>query len=110
MAVPSSYDAPVARSWCAFRTYDVEYAVPKMEQSYFGERNGVDIIDLEQTVPMLYRAMEAVRDVAGGGRVSFVGTKRRRLSQNLSRCGQYYVNHRWLGGMLTNWKMISNSI
>lgn len=87
---------------------------PKMEQYIFGERNGVHIIDLEQTVPMLYRAMEAVRDVAaGGGRVLFVGTKRQAatiVSESASRCGQYYVNHRWLGGMMTNWKTISNSI
>ena len=87
---------------------------PKMEQFIFGERNGVHIIDLEQTVPMLYRAMEAVRDVAaGGGRVLFVGTKRQAatiVAESASRCGQYYVNHRWLGGMLTNWKTISNSI
>ncbi|MEC7203960.1 MAG: 30S ribosomal protein S2, partial [Pseudomonadota bacterium] len=72
------------------------------------------IIDLEQTVPMLYRAMEAVRDVAaGGGRVLFVGTKRQAatiVAESALRCGQYYVNHRWLGGMLTNWKTISNSI
>ena len=87
---------------------------PKMEQFIFGERNGVHIIDLEQTVPMLHRAMEAVRDVAaGGGRVLFVGTKRQAttiISESAKRCGQYYVNHRWLGGMLTNWKTISNSI
>jgi small subunit ribosomal protein S2 len=87
---------------------------PKMEPFIFGERNGVHIIDLEQTVPMLYRAMEAVRDVAaGGGRVLFVGTKRQAatiVSESASRCGQYYVNHRWLGGMMTNWKTISNSI
>ena len=87
---------------------------PKMEQFIFGERNGVHIIDLEQTVPMLHRAMEAVKDVAaGGGRVLFVGTKRQAattVAESASRCGQYYVNHRWLGGMLTNWKTISNSI
>ncbi|MBT5495632.1 MAG: 30S ribosomal protein S2, partial [Alphaproteobacteria bacterium] len=87
---------------------------PKMEPFIFGERNGVHIIDLEQTVPMLYRAMEAVRDVAaGGGRILFVGTKRQAatiVSESASRCGQYYVNHRWLGGMMTNWKTISNSI
>ena len=87
---------------------------PKMEQFIFGERNGVHIINLEQTVPMLYRAMEAVKDVAaGGGRVLFVGTKRQAattVAASASRCGQYYVNHRWLGGMLTNWKTISNSI
>jgi small subunit ribosomal protein S2 len=87
---------------------------PKMRPFIFGERNGVHIIDLEQTVPMLHRALEAVRDVvAGGGRVLFVGTKRQAgdvVSDAAKRCGQYYVNHRWLGGMLTNWKTISNSI
>ena len=87
---------------------------PKMEPFIFGARNGVHIIDLEQTVPMLHRALEAVRDVAaGGGRVLFVGTKRQAsevVTDAAQRCGQYYVNHRWLGGMLTNWKTISNSI
>ncbi len=87
---------------------------PKMETFIFGARNGVHIIDLEQTVPMLHRALEAVRDVAaGGGRVLFVGTKRQAsevVADAAQRCGQYYVNHRWLGGMLTNWKTISNSI
>lgn len=87
---------------------------PKMSPFLFGVRNGVHIIDLEQTVPMLHRAMQAVRDVvAGGGRVLFVGTKRQaqeRVAEAAGRCGQYYVNHRWLGGMLTNWKTISQSI
>jgi small subunit ribosomal protein S2 len=74
----------------------------------------VHIIDLEHTVPLLERALSAIRDVvAGGGRVLFVGTKRQaaeKIAEAGSRCGQYYVNHRWLGGMLTNWKTISNSI
>jgi small subunit ribosomal protein S2 len=74
----------------------------------------VHIIDLEQTVPLLYRSLEAVRDVVGqGGRVLFVGTKRSasdKIADSAKRCGQFYVNHRWLGGMLTNWKTISNSI
>ncbi|WP_431858816.1 30S ribosomal protein S2 [Azospirillum sp.] len=87
---------------------------PKMGQYIFGVRNGVHVIDLEQTVPMLHRAMQAVRDVvAGGGRVLFVGTKRQaqeKVAEASKRCGQYYVNHRWLGGMLTNWKTISQSI
>ena len=87
---------------------------PKMRPFIFGERNNVHIIDLEQTVPLLHRALEAVRDVAaGGGRVLFVGTKRQAadvLAESAARCGQYYVNHRWLGGMLTNWTTISNSI
>ncbi len=87
---------------------------PKMARYLFGVRNDAHIIDLQQTVPMLYRALEAVRDiVAGGGRVLFVGTKRQAaepITEAAKRCGQFYVNHRWLGGMLTNWKTISVSI
>jgi small subunit ribosomal protein S2 len=87
---------------------------PKMAPYIFGVRNGVHIIDLEQSVPLLYRAMNQVRDtVAGGGRVLFVGTKRQatdRIADAAKRCGQYYVNSRWLGGMLTNFKTISLSI
>ncbi len=87
---------------------------PKMAPFLFGVRNGIHIIDLQQSVPMLHRAMQAVRDVvAGGGRVLFVGTKRAAsdiVAESARRCGQYYVNHRWLGGMLTNWKTISLSI
>ena len=87
---------------------------PKMAPYLFGVRNGIHIIDLEQTVPMLHRALIAVRDtVAGGGRVLFVGTKRQAsdvVADSARRCGQYFVNHRWLGGMLTNWRTMSNSI
>ena len=87
---------------------------PLMRPYIFGERNGIHIIDLEQTVPMLQRGLEAIREVAaGGGRVLFVGTKRQAteiVSTSAIRCGQYFVNHRWLGGMLTNWRTISNSI
>jgi len=87
---------------------------PKMEQFIFGSRNKVHIIDLQQTVPMLYAALNTTRDIAaGGGRVLFVGTKRAAseiIAESAKKCGQYYVNHRWLGGMLTNWKTISNSI
>ena len=87
---------------------------PKMQQYIYGTRVGVHIMDLTQTVPMLYRAMEAVRDVAAkGGKVLFVGTKTQAqepIAAAAERCGQYYVNHRWLGGMLTNWKTISSSI
>jgi small subunit ribosomal protein S2 len=87
---------------------------PKMAPFIFGVRNGVHIIDLQQTVPMLYRALQAVRDVtSNGGRVLFVGTKRQaqdKVAEAAARCGQYYVNHRWLGGMMTNWKTISVSI
>ena len=87
---------------------------PKMEQYLFGSRNGIHIIDLQQTAPMLHQAMTAVRNtVASGGRVLFVGTKRQasdKIAEAAKRCGQYYVNHRWLGGMMTNWQTISNSI
>ena len=87
---------------------------PKMAPYLFGVRNGVHVIDLTQTVPMLHRALEATREVAAaGGRILLVGTKRQAqepVAQAAGRCGQYYVNHRWLGGMLTNWKTISQSI
>lgn len=87
---------------------------PRMGPFLFGVRNGIHVIDLEQTVPMLHRSLVAVRDVvAAGGRVLFVGTKRQAsdiVAEAAKRCGQYYVNHRWLGGMLTNWRTISNSI
>ena len=87
---------------------------PKMRSYLFGVRNGVHVIDLEQTVPLLHQALVALRDVAaGGGRILFVGTKRQAskpIAETARRCGQYYVNHRWLGGMLTNWKAISGSI
>jgi small subunit ribosomal protein S2 len=87
---------------------------PQMGSYIFGVRNGIHIIDLEQTVPMLHRALQQVRDVvAGGGRVLFVGTKRQAqepVAEAAKKCGQYFVNHRWLGGMLTNFKTISQSI
>lgn len=87
---------------------------PRMAPFLFGVRNQVHIIDLQQTVPMLDRSLRAVRDVvAAGGRVLFVGTKRAAaeyVADSAKRCGQYYVNHRWLGGMLTNWKTITGSI
>ena len=87
---------------------------PKMKSYIFGTRDNVHIIDLQQTVPLLYRAMQAARDVAAqGGRVLFVGTKNQAQSivrEAAERCGQYYINHRWLGGTLTNWKTVSQSI
>jgi small subunit ribosomal protein S2 len=87
---------------------------PKMAPYIYGERNGIHIIDLEQTVGMLQQGLQAIRDVvAGGGRVLLVGTKRQAqepVAEAAKRCGQYYVNHRWLGGMLTNFKTISQSI
>ena len=87
---------------------------PKMETFIFGARNGVHIIDLAQTVPLLHQALVTVRDVvAAGGRVLFVGTKRaaaETIAVAAGQSAQYYMNHRWLGGTLTNWKTISNSI
>ncbi len=87
---------------------------PKMDSYLFGARNKIHIIDLQQTVPLLHRALQEVRDItASGGRVLFVGTKRQAsepVAEAARRCGQYFVNHRWLGGMMTNWKTISQSI
>ena len=87
---------------------------PKMREYIFGVRNNVHIIDLQQTVPMLNSALKALHDIAAnGGRILFVGTKRQaqdKVAEAAQRSGQYYVNHRWLGGMLTNWKTISGSI
>ena len=87
---------------------------PKMREYIFGVRNGVHIIDLQQTTPLLNDALKAMRDiVANGGRVLFVGTKRQardKIAEAAKRSGQYYVNHRWLGGMMTNWNTISKSI
>ena len=87
---------------------------PKMKPYIFGDRNGVHILDLSQTVPLFSRALDFVSStVAAGGKVLFVGTKRQAqdpIAEAAKRCGQYFVNHRWLGGMLTNWKTISNSI
>ena len=87
---------------------------PKMAPFIYGARNNIHIMDLRETAPMLQRALLKVRDeVARGGRVLFVGTKRQAsapLTAAANACGQYYVNHRWLGGMLTNWRTISNSI
>ena len=87
---------------------------PRMAPFIFGVRNNIHIIDLSQSLPMLYRGLQAIRDVtAAGGKVLFVGTKRQAsdpIVNAATRCGQYYVSQRWLGGMLTNWKTISNSI
>jgi small subunit ribosomal protein S2 len=87
---------------------------PKMKPYIFGDRNGVHILDLSQTVPLFARALEFVNaSVAAGGKVLFVGTKRQAqepVADAARRSGQHFVNHRWLGGMLTNWKTISNSI
>ena len=87
---------------------------PKMQRYIFGSRANIHIIDLSQTIPLLHTALVKVREVAaGGGRVLFVGTKRQAqdpVSSGAKRCAQYYVNHRWLGGTLTNWRTVSGSI
>jgi small subunit ribosomal protein S2 len=87
---------------------------PKMAEYIFGARNNIHILDLAQTVPMMHRALQAVSDtVAKGGRILFVGTKRQAqdaIADAAKRSAQYYVNSRWLGGTLTNWKTISESI
>jgi len=87
---------------------------PKMERYIFGSRANIHIIDLSQTMPLLHQALVKVREVAAaGGRVLFVGTKRQAsepVASGAKRCAQYYVNHRWLGGTMTNWRTISQSI
>ncbi|MEM1429238.1 MAG: 30S ribosomal protein S2 [Pseudomonadota bacterium] len=87
---------------------------PRMSPFIYGSRNGIHILDLTQTVPMLDAALNAVREtVAKGGRILFVGTKRQAqkpIADAAERCAQYYMNHRWLGGTLTNWQTVSKSI
>ena len=87
---------------------------PRMKPFIFGERNKIHILDLQQTVTMLYAALKAMSEVTSrGGRVLFVGTKRAaadKIAETARNCGQYYVNHRWLGGMMTNWATVSQSI
>jgi small subunit ribosomal protein S2 len=87
---------------------------PRMAPYIYGDRNGIHIIDLTQTVPMLDAALKVIRDtVAKGGRILFVGTKRQAqkpIAEAAEKCAQYYMNHRWLGGTLTNWKTVSQSI
>ncbi|RYG92118.1 30S ribosomal protein S2 [Loktanella sp. IMCC34160] len=87
---------------------------PKMGQYIYGSRNGIHIMDLTQTVPMLDAALNVIRDtVARGGRILFVGTKRQAakpIADAAERCAQFYMNHRWLGGTLTNWQTVSQSI
>ena len=87
---------------------------PRMGQYIYGDRNGIHIVDLTQTVPMLEQALQLIRDtVAKGGRVLFVGTKRqaaKSIADAAEKSAQFYMNHRWLGGTLTNWKTVSQSI
>jgi small subunit ribosomal protein S2 len=87
---------------------------PKMAEYIYGDRNGIHILDLTQTGPLLVAALQVVRDtVARGGRILFVGTKRQAqkpVAEAAEKCAQYYMNHRWLGGTLTNWQTVSKSI
>ncbi|MBQ2884731.1 MAG: 30S ribosomal protein S2 [Alphaproteobacteria bacterium] len=87
---------------------------PQMAPYIYGKKDNVHIIDLQKTYPMLYTALSVARDVAAkGGKVLFVATKRQAqeiVKENAERCGQFYVNYRWLGGMLTNWKTVNKSI
>ncbi len=87
---------------------------PRMAPYIYGDRNGIHILDLTQTFDLLEQALVAVREtVAKGGSILFVGTKRqaqRPIAEAAERCAQYYMNHRWLGGTLTNWQTVSNSI
>ncbi|MDG2186703.1 MAG: 30S ribosomal protein S2 [Hyphomicrobiales bacterium] len=87
---------------------------PKMEPFIYGKRNGIHIIDLSQTVPLLHQALVAIKNVASsGGRVLFVGTKRQaseHIANAAKRSAQYYINYTWMAGILTNWKTVSNSI
>ena len=87
---------------------------PRMRQYIYGDRNGIHILDLTQTVPLLHQALVAVRDtVAKGGRILFVGTKRQAqapIADAAERSAQYFMNHRWMGGTLTNWSTVSKSI
>ncbi len=87
---------------------------PKMAPFIYGKKDNIHIIDLQKTYPMLYTALATAREIAAnGGKVLFVGTKKQAqdiIKENAERCGQFYVNHRWLGGMLTNWKTVYKSI
>lgn len=87
---------------------------PKMQKYIYGDRNGVSIIDLNKTAPLLHSALKVVKDIAkNNGRILFIATKKQAsepVAEAAKRCGQYYVNFRWLGGMLTNWKTVSQSI
>ncbi len=87
---------------------------PKMQSYIFGSRNGIHILDLRKTAPLLENALKVMGDVAArGGRILFVGTKTQAsqiIKEEAKKCGQYYINHRWLGGMLTNWKTVNQSI
>jgi small subunit ribosomal protein S2 len=113
MALPAFNMRQLLEAGCHFGHQSHRWN-PKMAPFIFGARNNIHIIDLAQSVPLLHQALLKVSDVvAQGGRVLFVGTKRQAsegIADAAKRCAQYYINHRWLGGTLTNWKTISQSI
>ena len=113
MALPAFNMRQLLEAGCHFGHQSHRWN-PKMAPFIFGARNNIHIIDLAQTVPLLHQALVKVSDVvAGGGRVLFVGTKRQAsegIADAAKRSAQYFINHRWLGGTLTNWKTISQSI
>jgi len=122
-AAPSSAEAPAERRETSIQAlleagahfgHQTRRWNPQMKRFIFGERNGIHIIDLDQTLPRLIEALEFLREtVAQGGKVLFVGTKRQAqapVKQEAERCSQYYVNNRWLGGMLTNFRTVKKSI
>lgn len=113
MAVPSFTMRQLLESGVHFGHHRRRWN-PQMKSFIFGTRNGTHIIDLDKTYPMLHKALSALHNVAAsGGRVLFVGTKRQAadaIAEAAERCGQFYVNHRWLGGMMTNWSTITKSI
>ena len=113
MALPTFTMRQLVEAGCHFG-HNTRRWNPKMAPYIYGIRDGIHILDLQQTMPLLQRAMQEIRAItASGGRVLFVGTKRQAqdiIKEEAVRCGQYFVNHRWLGGMLTNWNTISNSI
>lgn len=113
MAIPSFSIREMLESGVHFGHHPRRWN-PKMSKYIYGVRNGVHILNLEKSAPMLRTALQAIMDiVANGGRVLFVGTKKQAseiVATEATRCGQYYVNHRWLGGMMTNWQTVSQSI
>ncbi len=113
MALPAFNMRQLLEAGCHFGHQSHRWN-PKMANYIFGARNNIHIIDLAQSVPLLHQALVKISDVvAGGGRVLFVGTKRQAsegIADAAKRSAQYFINHRWLGGTLTNWKTISQSI
>jgi len=113
MALPTFTMRQLIEAGCHFG-HSTRRWNPKMAPYIFGARDGIHILDLQQSMPLLFRAMQEVRSItASGGRVLFVGTKRQAqdiIKEEAQRCGQYYVNHRWLGGMLTKFSTIKRSI